>query len=334
MTSSRFVPLLVAVLLGFALVTGCRQPSTSDVDQTEEGVLRLGSVAAVDTVARAVAPNERPLVIEGFRGRVDLQGAEQETANLQFVRRARGEDAKTARGVLEDVTISESGSEQNYTFTLEADGGAYAAVDVSGTVPRGTTLDVEQSSGPVTVAGVTGPVTVGHEHGPVTVRGAAASVEVETKNGDVTVTFQSVPSDAEIVLRTKNGDVTLRLPPDASVQISAETSAGNIRTQGLALTNQEFMPRDAGGEYAARLGQGDAAVNLHTENGSVHIQAANPDTTMDEPTPEALSPPPSDTTVTAPSAPDTTGEADTTATESTPPDRDTTMEPAPADTTG
>lgn len=328
MNASRFSLPIAALFLGALLAGGCQQPSTSDVDQTEEGILRLGSVAAVDTVDRAVAPNERPLVIEGFRGRVALQGGEQGSANLQFIRRARGEDAETARGVLEGITISESGSEQKYTYTLETDGGAYSAVDVSGTVPRGTVLEIEQSSGPVLIAGVTGPVTVTHEHGPVTIRGAAASVNVETKNGDVEVVLESVPADAEISLRTKNGDVTLRLPPDASVQISAETSAGDIRTRGLALTDQEFTPREAGGEYAARLGQGGAAVDLHTENGSVLVQSvetdtAVADTTIDDAESEALSPPPSDTTITVPSASDTTADADTSV-----------MEPAAPDTSG
>jgi len=312
MLPSRSVLFVFAVLLTVGLAGGCEQPSTSDVNQTEKGVVRLGSVEAVDTVARAVAPSGRPLVIDGFRGRVDLRGGDGETADLQFVRRARGEDAETARGVLQDVTITESGSEQSYTYTLETDGRAYAAVDVSGTVPRGGALRIEQSSGPVVIDGVAGPLTVKHEHGPVTIRDASASVEVEAKNGDLDVAVQSVPADATIALRTKNGDVTLRLPPNASVQINAETSAGNIRTRGLALTGQEFLPRDAGGEYAAQLGPGDASVELHTENGSVLVQSAEMDTTMSEPESESLSPPPSDTTVTGPSAPDTAQTADTT----------------------
>ena len=327
MDRTRFRPLLLSLLISVALVAGCRQPSTSDVDQTEEGVLRLGSVEAVDTVARAVAPNERPLVIDGFRGRVDLRGAAETTADLQFVRRARGENAEAARGVLEDVTITEQGSEESYTYTLEADGGAYSAVDVSGTVPRGAALRVKQASGPVMIVDVAGALTVKHDHGPVTIRGGAASVEVETKNGDIEVALRAVPSDAEITLRTKNGDVTLRLPPDASVQLSAETSAGNIRTQGLALTNQEFLPRDAGGEYAAQLGTGDAAVDLHTENGSVLVAAAQADTTMGDSGGESLAP--SDTTMRTPSDPDTTVAPDTTV----PPDTAAT-EPMAADTTG
>jgi hypothetical protein len=305
MNASR-VSLLIAVVLVAALVGGCEQPSTSDVDQTGEGVLRLGSVEAVDTVARAVAPTGRPLVIDGFRGQVALQGADQETADLQFVRRARGESAEAARGVLEDVTITESGSDQAYTYTLETNGRAYSAVDVRGTVPRGGELRVERESGPVSISGVDGPLTVRHDHGPVTIRGATGSVTVETKNGDLDVALRAVPADASVALRTKNGDVTLRLPPAASVQLNVETSAGVIRTQGLPLTDQEFMPRDAGGEYAAQLGPGDASVELHTENGSVLVQSAEADTT-DAPMggPDTISPPPSDTTVTAPSAPDT-----------------------------
>lgn len=318
MVSSRSALFVLAVLVSAGLVGGCEQPSTSDVAQTEDGVVRLGSVEAVDTVARAVAPTGRPLVIDGFRGRVDLRGSDGETADLQFVRRARGETAEAARGVLADVTITESGSDQNYTYTLETEGRAYAAVDVTGTVPRGGALRIEQASGPVYIADVTGPLTVRHDHGPVTIRGASASVDVETKNGNLDVALRSVPPDATISLRAKNGDVTLRLPPNASVQINAETNAGVIRTQGLSLTDQEFLPRNAGGEYAAQLGTGDAAVDLHTENGSVRVQAA--DTTADEPGPEALSPPPSDTTVTAPSDPDTTRESDTTTAPSSPPD--------------
>lgn len=321
MFSFRHPILLVLALGGVGLLAACEQPSTSDVDQTEEGVLRLGSVEAVDTVSRAVAPNDRPVVIDGFRGAIEIQGGSGETAEMRFVRRGRGEDAETARGVLEDVTISESGSQEAYTYALETDGEAYAAVDVRGTVPEQTELRLEQSTGPVSVRGVEGSLTITREHGPVTIRGAAASVEVENRNGDVDVHFASLPSDAEVSVRTENGHVTLHVPPAASAQISAQTRAGDVRTKGLALSAERFMPRDAGGRYTAQLGSGAASVELRTENGSVLVAAA--DTTVPAPSTEPSSPgepadslavPPSDTTVFPPSpdtaAPDT-AEADT-----------------------
>jgi hypothetical protein len=307
-------------LLATAVLGACQQPGTTDVDQTEEGGLRLGSVEAVDTVDRAVAPNDRPLVIDGFRGRVDLEGDAQETAELRFVRRGRGEDTEAARGVLEDVTITESGSEENYTYTLESDGAAYAAVDVTGTVPQGAALRVERSSGPVAIDGVRGALTVRHEDGPVTLQGTGGPVDVEIQNGDLEVRAVSLPADGPVRLRTANGDVTLRLPPDASAQISAETRVGALRTQGLALTEERFSPQGAGGRYDARLGAGATTVELRTENGSVLVAAAAPaalDTTGTSPANEAadaLEVPPSDTTV-APQPSADTVQADTTRTD-------------------
>lgn len=302
---------LVAAVLG-----ACQQPGTTDVDQTDDGVLRLGSVEAVDTVARAVAPNDRPLVIDGFRGRVDLRAAAQETAELRFVRRGRGEDAETARGVLEDVTVTESGSEENYTYTLETDGAAYAAVDVLGTVPRGASLRIERASGPVTIDGVRGGLTIRHEDGPVTLRGTGGPVDVEIQNGDLAVRAASLPADGAVRLRTSNGDVTVRVPPAASAQFSAETRVGALRTQGLALTDERFSPQGAGGRYEARLGAGATAVELRTENGSVLVAATAPgalDTTGTSPAGDeaaALDVPASDTTVGPQPAADTT-QADT-----------------------
>jgi hypothetical protein len=329
MYRSALLRCVFLALLATGLLGACQQPGTSDVDQTDDGVLRLGSVEAVDTVARAVAPNDRPLVIDGFRGRVDLTGAAQETAELRFVRRGRGEDAETARGVLEDVTVTESGSDANYTYTLETDGAAYAAVDVEGTVPREASLRIERSSGPVTIDGVRGALTIRHEDGPVTLRGTGGAVDVEIQNGDVEVQAASLPPDGPFRLRTSNGDVTLRLPPDASAQIRAETSAGALRTQGLALTDERFSPQGAGGRYEARLGAGATTVELRTENGSVLVAAAAPaalDTTGAPSdtgeAPAALDVPSSDTTV-GPQAPTDTANIgaaspDTTATDTIP----------------
>lgn len=326
MFTSQFARLACTTLLGLGLLAACQQPSTSDVDQTEEGVVRLGSVEAVDTVSRTVAPNNRPLVIDGFRGRIRLQAGNQETAEFQFVRRGRGADTESAQGVLEDVTITESGSEESYTYTLETDGGAYAAVDVTGTLPQATEVQVEQATGPVSIVGVDGPLTVTHEHGAVTVREAAASVDVEIENGDVDVDLRALPADASVSLQTSNGDVTLHLPPTASAELSAQTRAGVIRTNGLTLSDEQFIPRDAGGRYTAQMGPAEASVDLESQNGSVLIQRR--DTTMQDDTVDDLDEDPrtvptSDTTVVPPAQdtvspdsdtlPDTTRVPDTTA---------------------
>lgn len=289
---------LLAVVLGGLVVgaVGCRDSGRRDVDQAEDGALRLGSVEAVDSLSREVAPKDRPLVIEGFQGSIDLTGTEGGTAELRFVRRARGEDAEAAREVLQNVTVTESGTAQTYTFTLASESEAYAAVDVTGTVPSMTELQVNRTSGSLILEGLEGDLAIQQDYGSVQIRDAASSVDVEIQNGDVDAHFRTIPSDATIQLRTSNGNVTIHLPVSASLRLDAETSAGVIRTRDAELTDQEYFPREGGGRYTARMGQGDASVRLRTENGSIVIQGV--DTTASAPR-SIVAPtvPPSDTTV-------------------------------------
>lgn len=320
----------VALLVLVTAVGACRDSGTPDVSRTDKGVLRLGRIQAVDTVARAVAPNGRPLVLEGMRGSVHLAGAAQSTADLSFIRRGRGKSAEAARSVLNGIRVTERGTEAKYTYTLAADRKTdYAAVDVQGQVPRGGSLRIDRLTGPVRISGVRGPVTIKHEHGSVEVRGAAAPVQINIENGDVHVGFRTVPDDGDVQLQTSNGDIRLEVPPDAAAQIEAQTDAGVIRTRGASFTDEQLAPMNAGAHYVAQMGTGGSTIALQTQNGSISIQArvsTEPaDTTEGDtttvPPPEPATVPATDTTVAPHSDPDTTG-IDTAAVDTTTPDTD------------
>jgi hypothetical protein len=271
--------------------------------------MRLGSVEVVDTVTRAVAPSDRPLVLEGLRGSVQLSGADRETATISFVRRGRGTDQGDGRSVVEGISITESGTEAEYTYTLGAEESDYAAVDIQGQVPRTTALQIDRLSGSVEIDGVEGALTIVHDHGAVDVEEAAAPVEVTLENGDVRVGFRSVPAEGPLRLETSNGDVDVGLPPDASVQVDARTDVGTIRTQGLPFSSEQFAPVNAGARYTAQLGAGGPTLDVRTENGSITLQAQDPtrtDTTEAAADSESTTIPAPDTTVSMPSpAPDT-----------------------------
>jgi DUF4097 and DUF4098 domain-containing protein YvlB len=146
---------------------------------------------------------------------------------------------------------------------------------VLGTGPRTTALEIEQAKGPVSLSGVRGPLTVEHDHGPVSISGAASSVDVKIKNGDIQADFRSVPPGATVALRTANGDVTLGLPRTASAQLNVQTNVGVIQTKGLSLTNERFMPRNAGGQYTAQMGAGEASIEVQVQNGSITVRSAD-----------------------------------------------------------
>jgi len=281
----RFSTVLVIVgMLGLGVLgTACQRSQESEVARTEDGVLRLGRVEVVDTVARTVAPNDRPLVLKGMRGAMYLTGGDRSTADLSFVRRGRGDSREAGQSVLDGITITESGTESEYQYTLAAERSDYAAVDVHGQVPRSTPLHIDRLSGPVHVEDVEGALTIEHEHGDVAVRGAAGPVETTIKNGDVTAGFRTLPTEGPLRLETANGDLHLDLPPEASARIEARTDVGTIRTRGLTVTTEQFAPLNAGARYTAQVGDGGATVELRTQNGSVTIQANAPTDTIPGP---------------------------------------------------
>ena len=314
-------------MLGPAVLgAGCQRAQESEVARSDDGALRLGPVEVVDTVARAVAPSDRPLVVEGLRGSVRLTGAGQTTADLSFVRRGRGDTREAGQSVVEGISITERGTDAEYAYTLAADREDYAAVDVRGRVPRRTALRVDRLSGPVHVVGVEGALTVTHAHGDVTVQGAAGPSEVTIKNGDVEIGFRALPTEGTHLIETANGDLRLRLPPEGTVQVDAQTDAGTIRTRGLTFNAEQFAPINAGARYDAQMGEGGPTVELRTQNGSIVIEAADTaraDTTTSAPQEPATVP--STDTIVSPQpdvdtaetmAPDTI-QADTTAADTT-----------------
>jgi len=274
----------------------------------------------VAAALRAVAPSDRPLVVEGLRGSVRLTGAEQATADLSFVRRGRGDTREAGQSVVEGISITESGTESEYAYTLAADQEDYAAVDVRGQVPRRTALRVDRLSGPVHLAGVEGALTITHAHGDVTVQEAAGPAEVSIKNGDVEVGFRTLPTEGTHRIETANGDLRLRLPPEGAVQIDAQTDAGTIRTRRLSFNTEQFAPINAGARYNAQMGDGGPTVELRTQNGSIVIETADTSATDTTSTPATV--PSADTTVSPqpdadtipPAEPDTMG-ADTSTTD-------------------
>lgn len=284
------------VVVGMLLLVGCN--GKKDVGQTEEGGLVLGRSEVTERVERGVAPGNRLLVLDGFKGAVQLEGAEAQTAQLTFTKRARGRDDQAARKVLRNVSIRESGTDERYTYTMESSSAERSAVDVRGTVPPTTRLLIQFESGQVALAGIRGPIDVMHESGNVQIAGAAASVNVTIRNGSIQVGMQRLPADARVQLETSNGDIALALPKKASAQVQAATNAGDITAKGLRFKQRRLTPRGAGARFEAQIGAGNASVDLQTENGAITLRSG----------PRQMLPPP-DSTTTVPS--DTTAPART-----------------------
>ncbi|MFB6821543.1 DUF4097 domain-containing protein [Streptomyces virginiae] len=155
------------------------------------------------------------------------------------------------------------------TFGKDCSGDCY--VDYRLEIPAGATVDLESSSGDITVTGVagaevesdSGDVTADRIGGPLKVRTssggitatalAGPSAEVRSTSGDTHVDFTKAPSS--VLAETTSGDVTLKAPrapyaievstdsgdrditlpdaPSATSPLTVRTSSGDIRVSAV-----------------------------------------------------------------------------------------------------
>jgi hypothetical protein len=126
-------------------------------------------------------------------------------------------------------------------------------------VPPDTKLDVRAVSSDVTVDGLSGAQSIRTVSGRIEDRGSAASLDVHSVSGAVTLTPKTI---AETKVRTVSGDVHLKLPHDADAKVQLSTVSGKLNGKSVGM-----------GKFTdASFGKGTIAMNIHTVSGSVEAQ--------------------------------------------------------------
>lgn len=263
--------LTAGITFSLIFLSACRTED-SGIGESDEGQLVIGQSEVEETTVRGVNPGTRMLVLTGFTGNIRLSGTNDQNARLEFTKRARAADDTGARRLLGDVHIDESGGDEAYTFTLRSERPERTAIDVNGTVPAGTPLRITTESGTIELSGLDGPLDIENQHGSIRVAGTGRPVSIATRNGDIELGMRLVPPDGTVSVSTSNGDITLALPAAASAQLEARTEAGGIAVTGLSFTTRRLTQTGAGARFTGQIGQGNATINLQTENGSITIQ--------------------------------------------------------------
>jgi hypothetical protein len=323
--------LIASVLFCSLFLMACDDSSDDrGMEETDSGRLLLGSAEDRATLERGVELRGRTLVFDGQQGSIELRGTEAEAANLAFTKIGRGRNPADAEQVLSRIAVEEAGDDNVYQYMMRADEPELSRVEVDGTVPQSSTLNITLEAGQVVVDSVRGPVTVQSTNGSVTVTQAGAGMDVSTRNGSITVSLLSIAQEEEVQLETRNGDITLRLGPDIAADIDAMTESGEIATRGLPFEERALARDGAGFRFEGRVGNGGATIQLRTENGTITLAGLGeapaedgPRPAEQQPFPEDLYPTdpaptpvedtvrtvPPDTTDTTQSNPDTTGTA-------------------------
>ncbi|HEX8245611.1 MAG TPA: M56 family metallopeptidase, partial [Longimicrobium sp.] len=137
-------------------------------------------------------------------------------------------------------------------------------------VPRGVGFTAETA---------TGDVTTGLLSAPVRARSAAGDVDVATTAwasaasaaGDIRVRMGRAAWSGGLGVHSASGDVTVTLPPGASVDVSARSGTGRVRS-GFPQISRAAVRRFVGSAAEATLGRGGRRLVVTSTSGDVRIR--------------------------------------------------------------
>ncbi len=216
------------------------------------------------------ANNIRKLVINATAGDIDVEGVPGMAtieANVKNGSLEITEDGDVIRilgvGKIDDPT------EIGWLNTVIRTIGRNLPVDIHVKVPTSLLeLEVKALAGDVTVAGVTGMVSLEMSAGDLKLKDAGR-FNINAKAGDIKV--RTKLTDGESNLRALAGDVDVILEGGSSVTMKASNSAGDITAKGFILTHTE--KRIVGGSLEGRLGAGRAKLTVSLSAGDLDIEA-------------------------------------------------------------
>jgi len=167
--------------------------------------------------------------------------------------------------------------------------------------PRGSTLDLDATNGPISIDGVDGSITANALNGPIAVKASNGTIDIHTQNGPIAfagnagnVKLRATNGPISVKLdgsswtsgnldaSTENGPLSLRVPSDYRSGVHVETDGNSpvscrgaaCRAAKKAYAESDDDDDDYGPRWPRRidLGSGARMVTLSTHNGPVSVK--------------------------------------------------------------
>jgi hypothetical protein len=134
-------------------------------------------------------------------------------------------------------------------------------------VPRRFDVDLQAHNGGLTVADVSGKLSLDTHNGSVALVNVGGDVRANTQNGSLNVQLTGTKWDGTgLDAETRNGSVRLSVPEQYAAQLETGTVNGSIRTD-IPITVSGRISR----QLSIPLGGGGKTIRAMTTNGSVSI---------------------------------------------------------------
>jgi hypothetical protein len=250
---------LVSLALASTVLSGCGIPGAPGGPRVSETwthtypLTRTGEVTIVNA-----------------NGRIEVEGVEGNTVEIQAEKIARGATEQIARDLLPRIPIDERATPDFVSVeTRRINGfliGASYEVRYKVKMPKGATIRATTTNGGVSINGMDGRVIARTTNGGIIATQIAGGIEARSVNGGVRVQFVSTGTQpAE--LRTVNGGIHVALPATAKATVKATWVNGGINLTGLPFEIQEQAKR----RFEGRLNGGGPSIEMATVNGGITI---------------------------------------------------------------
>jgi len=171
--------------------------------------------------------------------------------------------------------VSSSLSPDGNTINVNVQNSGQGSVALTVMVPQGTSLQLNTSSGDITVDGVSGQVALQTDSGNVSATNDTFSgtSTIKTNSGDVGLSQTTLSNAATI--STQSGDINFTVPADSAFHLSASTNSGSINTPDFPNVKVQNNNSGSGGTANGNVGnasQGQGAtVTLTTYSGDINV---------------------------------------------------------------
>jgi len=239
------------------------------------------------------------LELNNFSGDVEIIGGSGDDAKISATKVTHATSEATGRAALSAMAIEVTERSNGVTISAQPTRGRSSSVEIDYviTVPAGTSIDVKNYSGDVTLRNLAGDVRLKSYSGDVVVRdGKPSDLDIDSTSGDVSleqvegerVRVNSLSGDVvfkgklsktgRYELRTTSGDVQVITDGGASFEVEAGTFSGDVNSDFALKLGGNFGSSLTGGGKGTRrstihgiANEGGAMLSLHSLSGDIVI---------------------------------------------------------------
>jgi hypothetical protein len=165
-------------------------------------------------------------------------------------RRARQGDMPPGMHRLDQPTNAVEATQENNVVHVK--GGLWDRLNIEIKVPKQTTLDLKTMNGSISVAGVSGEMTIDAMNGHINVQDATGPVVAHSMNGRIVASLAQVSAAKASSFSSMNGNIEVTLPADLKARLKMKSDRGEIYTdfdvKVESTTGSTTVAQDGGGK--------------------------------------------------------------------------------------